>query len=119
LGFVIGAAGYLAKAASNNTLSQADIGFVTIDVLEGLFGKPGVEAAQQQMQLLKQGKATDYQRGIANGQKTVLAGLGAVGEMMEDPDVKAALTEGDQNSVPATLQKRLFYDYVAKKYGER
>jgi len=54
---------------------------VTIDVLEGLFGKYGVDSAQREMQLLKQGNAPEFQRGISNGQKTVLAGLGAVDEM--------------------------------------
>lgn len=88
-----------------------------IDLLENLFGKQGLSTAQRQMQLLNQGQAAELGRGIANGQKTILAGLGAVEEMMDDPDVKAALAEGDVGSVPVTLQKRLFYDHVAKKYG--
>src|SRR5262249_44698352 len=119
LGFVVGAGAHIARAASNNTLQSADIGLVTIDVLEHLFGKAGVDVSQRQMQLLKEGSALDFQRGIANGQKIVLASLGAVNEMAEDLDVKAAVAEGGAENVPGTLMKRLFLDYVTNKYGMR
>jgi len=117
IGFVVGAAGYVARAASDDKLKQTDIGFVITDVVERILGAEGRDRAQQAMQLLKTDGAPDFQRGIANGQKTILAGLGAVGEMQEDPDVQAALAEGDQENVPVLLQIRLFDDYIMDAYG--
>lgn len=120
LGFVVGSAGFLAKAASDNTLSTSDIGLVTSDVIEGLFGKPGLTSVQQAMSLLKQGQNPEFQRGIANGQKAVLVALGGASEVATDPDVKAAMTQSPSTSpsaAAATLQQRLFYDYIFRKYG--
>lgn len=120
LGFVVGSAGFLAKAASDNTLSTSDIGLVTSDVIEGLFGKPGLTSVQQAMSLLKQGQNPEFQRGIANGQKAVLVALGGASEVATDPDVKAAMTQSPSTSpsaAAATLQQHLFYDYIFRKYG--
>jgi hypothetical protein len=118
LGFVVGSAGFLARAAVDNSLSSSDLGFVTTDVIEGLFGKPGMSSMQQAMSLMKQGQNPEFQRGIANGQKTVLVGLGAAGELTADPDVKAATAANPDTSpsaAAAILQQRLFYDYVLTK----
>lgn len=116
LGFVVGSAGFLAKAASDNSLSSSDIGLVTLDVIEGLFGKPGVASAQQAMSLLKQGQDSEFQRGIANGQKTVLVALGGASEIASDPDVKAAIAQSPSKPA-AILQQHLLYDYIFRKYG--
>ena len=120
LGFVVGSAGFVAKSVSDNTLSPSDIGLVSTDVIEGLFGKSGISSVQQAMSLLKQGQNPEFQKGIANGQKTVLVALGGAGELATDPDVKAAIAQipDNQSSAGAAiLQQRLFYDYVFAKYG--
>ena len=120
LGFVVGSAGFIARAASNNSLSPSDIGLVSTDVIEGLFGKAGIASVQQAMSLLKQGQNPEFQKGIANGQKTVMVALGGAGELDTDPDVKAAMAQSPGNpssAAAAILQQRLFYDYVFGKYG--
>lgn len=120
LGFVVGSAGFLAKASSDNSLSSSDIGLVTSDVIEGLFGKPGIASVQQAMSLVKQGQNPEFKRGIANGQKAVVVALGGAGEFAADPDVNAAMAQGPGTpplAAAATLQQRLFYDYIFRKYG--